>query len=306
MGSIRFYKIAIIMAIFRLQYCQSQSAINNLLSPSDTLNTSRKNAVIISESAIASATLIGLSQMWYADFERSRFKTINDSNEWLQLDKYGHSFSAYQLSRLGANVMNWSGADSKTQILNGSILSLGFLTTVEVFDGFSKEWGFSWSDMAANAAGTGLFVGQELIWQEQRILLKYSFHQTRFAAQRPGKLGDGLLEEMLKDYNGQTYWLSANLHSFLKNENIPKWINLAFGYGAEGMLTGNNDTLGGQFPDQNRYRQFYISLDVDFSRIKTNSRILKTLFDVFNVIKVPFPTLSLDRENGTKLHLIYF
>ena len=108
-------------------------------------------------------------------------------------------------------------------------------------DGFSEEWGFSWTDMAANAAGTGLYVGQQLLWEEQRILLKYSFHRTQFAKQRPNILGNGLSEEFLKDYNGQTYWLSANINSFLKTESIPNWLNVAFGYGAEGMLTGEAD-----------------------------------------------------------------
>jgi hypothetical protein len=93
--------------------------------------------------------------------------------------------------------------------------------------------------MAANAMGTGLYVGQELLWQDQRLLLKYSFHRTDFAQVRPNVLGDGLTEEFLKDYNGQTYWLSANINSFLNLDFIPDWLNLAFGYGADGMLTGN-------------------------------------------------------------------
>ncbi|WP_299521948.1 DUF2279 domain-containing protein [Winogradskyella sp.] len=282
----------------------SQSKLNQFLQPSDTLNTSRRNAVVISEVSLATITLVGLDQLWYADYPRSKFRTINDSNEWLQMDKLGHVFSSYQLGRLGANTLNWAGASKSNQIIYGSTLGLGFLTAVEVMDGFSAEWGFSWADMAANALGTGLFAGQELLWQEQRILLKYSFHRTRFAEQRPDKLGNGLTEEFLKDYNGQTYWLSANINSFLKTEFIPNWVNLAFGYGADGMLTGDpNDPL---FPDQNRIRQYYLSLDIDLSRIKTNSNVLKTIFDVLNVIKIPFPAIELNSRGHVKLHYFYF
>jgi hypothetical protein len=36
----------------------------------------------------------------------------------------------------------------------------------------------------------------------------------------------------------KTYWLSVNLHSFSKAQKIPKWLNLAIGYGADGMITG--------------------------------------------------------------------
>lgn len=282
----------------------SQSGINQFLKPSDSLNKPRRNSVVISETTLATATLIGLNQLWYADYPRSSFKTIDDSSEWLQMDKLGHVFSAYQLTSFGASTLNWAGVRKKDQLLYGSALSLGFLTAVEVMDGFSEEWGFSWTDMAANVAGAGFFVGQELLWDEQRILLKYSFHRTQYAQQRPDKLGNGLAEEFLKDYNGQTYWLSANINSFLKIDGVPNWLNFAFGYGADGMLTGEADDP--LFLNQNRTRQYYLSLDVDLSRIKTNSNLLKTIFSVFNVIKVPFPTLELNSNGRVKMHYLYF
>lgn len=282
----------------------SQSGFNTFLKPSDTLNTHRRNAVIITESALATTTLIGLNQLWYADYPRSSFKTIDDSDEWLQMDKLGHVFSSYQLGSFGASALNWAGVGKKDQLLYGATLGLGFLTAVEIMDGFSEQWGFSWSDMAANVLGTGLYIGQELLWEEQRILLKYSFHRTSYAQQRPDILGEGLSEEFLKDYNGQTYWLSANIKSFIKTEGIPNWLNLAFGYGADGMLTGDpNDPT---FLDQNRTRQYYFSLDIDLSRIKTNSHLLKTIFDVLNVIKVPFPTIEFNDRGRIKWHYIYF
>lgn len=282
----------------------SQTNTLSVLQPSDTLNTSRRNFVVFTEATLASATLVGLNQLWYADYPKSSFKTINDSGEWLQMDKMGHVFSSYQLGRLGASTLNWAGVGRRDQLLYGATLGLGFLTAVEFMDGFSQEWGFSWTDMAANAAGTGFYVGQDLLWQEQRILLKYSFHRTRFAKQRPEKLGNGLYEEFLKDYNGQTYWLSTNLNSFLKTDYIPNWLNVAFGYGADGMLTG--DSKDPLFLNQKRLRQYYLSLDIDLTRIRTNSRLLKSIFDVLNVIKIPFPALELNSKGTVKMHYFYF
>lgn len=294
------------LCCFVTLFVSSQSKTDVFLKPSDTLNIPRRNAVIISEVVLGSLTLIALDQLWYADFERSKFKTIDDTDEWLQMDKLGHVFSSYQLGKFGAGALNWSGVSKKNQLIYGATLGFTFLTAVEIFDGYSQEWGFSWSDMAANGLGTGLYVGQELLWNEQRITMKYSFHQTQYANQRPDKLGDGFLEEVLKDYNGQTYWLSANVHSFFKQSKIPVWLNVAFGYGAEGMLTGKTETLDGMLMNQNRMRQYYLSLDVDLTKIKTNSRLLRTLFDVFNLIKVPFPTMEFNDKNGIKLHYIYF
>lgn len=284
----------------------AQSKFESFLTPSDTLNLPRRNAVIISESSTMGLSLLGLNQLWYADYPRSKFHTLNDADEWLQMDKVGHVFSSYQIGRAGANILNWSGVSKKNQLIYGSTLGFTFLTAVEVFDGFSEEWGFSWSDMAANAAGTGLYVGQELLWEEQRITLKYSFHQTKYAPQRPDKLGEGFIEEMLKDYNGQTYWLSANVHSFFKESQIPKWLNVAIGYGADGMLTGKSETVNNLIISHQRKRQFYLSLDVDLSRIETKSHVLKTIFEVFNVIKVPFPTLELDDRGVLKVYPVYF
>ncbi|MFC0604552.1 DUF2279 domain-containing protein [Winogradskyella pulchriflava] len=297
-----YYYIAFFLVISSSLF--SQSKFNQFLKPSDTLNKQRRNAVVITESSVAIATLIGLNQLWYADYPKSKFKTINDSGEWLQMDKFGHIFSSYQLSRVGASTFNWAGVSKKDQLIYGSTLGLGFLTAVEVMDGFSEEWGFSWTDIAANTFGTGFYVGQELLWEEQRLLLKYSFHRTKYAQQRPNTLGNGLSEEFLKDYNGQTYWLSANINSFLKTDYIPNWLNLAFGYGAEGMLTGDtNDLL---FQNQNRIRQFYLSLDIDLSRIKTKSHFLKSIFDVLNVIKLPFPAIELNSKGSVKMHYFYF
>jgi uncharacterized protein YfiM (DUF2279 family) len=283
----------------------SQSKLNLFLKPSDTLNLQRRNAVIISEASLAGLTLIWLNELWYKDHPSSKFHTLNDNNEWLQMDKIGHVFSSYQISKYGANILNWSGASKNDQLIYGSVLGFTFLSTVEVFDGFSQEWGFSWGDIAANTTGLSLFVGQELLWKEQRIAIKYSFHQTRFADKRPEKLGEGLFEELIKDYNGQTFWVSANLHSFFKGDKLPKWLNIAVGYGADGMLTGFNEPDNQLFMNQNRFRQYYLSLDIDLSRIKTNSHVLRSILDIFNVFKIPFPTLEFNK-NGAVFHLFYY
>ena len=282
----------------------SQSKLDAFLTPSDSLNRPRLNTIVLSEASIGAITLLGLNQLWYADFERSKFHTINDNSSWLQMDKLGHVFTSYQLGKYGSHLLNWSGVSERDQLFYGATLGFSFLTAVEVLDGYSKEWGFSWGDILANGSGTGLYIGQELLWKEQRIALKYSFHQTKYAKQRPDKLGETYLEQTLKDYNGQTYWLSANLHSFFKESKIPKWLNVAVGYGAEGMLTGTKDVDNQVLTSNERYRQYFLSFDLNLSKISTNSKLLRSILDVFNVIKIPFPTLEFNKK-GTVFHLFY-
>lgn len=284
----------------------AQTKINTFLTPSDTLNNARKKLVYGAEATVLGVTLIGLNQLWYKEYPQSNFHFINDNNDWMQMDKAGHLFSTYHLGKFGAEMLHWSGATKKEKLVYGSTLGLGFLTTVEVFDGFSQEWGASWGDLIANTSGTLLYVSQELLWNEQRITPKFSFHTTRFANARPETLGASFNEQILKDYNGQTYWLSFNLQTFTKCKNIPKWLNLAIGYGAENMLYGNKQEASLERYTQNAYRQFYLSLDVDLTKIQTKSPFLKTLFAVFNTIKVPAPTLQYDAKNGLKAHVFYF
>lgn len=285
---------------------KAQSKFESFLTPSDTLNKKRQNTVIVTEAALASVTLLGLNQLWYADYPRSNFHFINDNKEWLQMDKVGHMYSAYHLGRFGAEMMNWSGANQK-QLVYGATLGFAFLTAVEVLDGFSSEWGASSGDIIANATGTALYVSQELLWREQRITPKFSFHTTHYANLRPESLGSSLNEQLLKDYNGQTYWLSVNLHSFAKETKIPKWLNVAFGYGADGMLTGNlqNDNVN-SIQNPERFRQFYLSLDVNLAKIDTKSHFLKTVFSIFNTIKIPAPTLEYSANKGLKAYALYF
>lgn len=281
--------------------------MDSFLKPSDSLNTKRQNAVIISETVLASGALLGLNQLWYADYPKSDFHFINDNSEWLQMDKLGHSFSSYHLGRVGAEALNWSGVSKKKQLVYGAGLGFIFLNAVEVFDGFSSEWGASTGDIIANASGTALYVSQELIWNEQRINPKFSFHTTKYADQRPAVLGSSFTEQILKDYNGQTYWLSINLYSFSKDSKIPKWLNLALGYGGDGMVTGNKENYAqNSVLNVQRFRQFYLSLDVDLTKIKTKSNFLKTIFSVVNTVKIPAPTIEIRQFNGIKWHLIYF
>jgi hypothetical protein len=84
----------------------------------------------------------------------------------------------------------------------------------------------------------------------------------------------------------------------MKQESkFPKWLNIAVGYGANGMIGARDNNFliqdaDGTIRTFNRYRQGYLSLDVDFNRIKTKSRFLKSIFSYINIVKIPFPNLE--------------
>ena len=312
----------------------SQSARLSFFEPADTLHRGRFWTCAGSGFAIYSAFSIGLYNTWYKEFELTGFHTFDDWGEWEHMDKAGHWFTAYTESVLAFKGARWTGLSRPAAMWTGAAVGFGLQATVEVMDAFSAKWGFSWADIAFNTIGVGTFVGQELLWQEQRILVKISSNPVRYPdtpvfsvdgdrqmplSRRARELyGTSFAELFLKDYNAMTAWLSVNPASFLPPaegaSRLPRWLNVAVGYGAGNVYGG----FGNRWEDETgaayqlpadafpRYRQFFLSPDIDFTRIPTRSSFLRTLFSVINWIKVPAPTLEMNTRGQVKFHAVYW
>jgi uncharacterized protein YfiM (DUF2279 family) len=290
-----------------ISLCQS-SKLDSLGTPSnDSINHKRLKGLVIGATAIYAGSMTGLYSLWYAGYPHSSFHFINDNGEWLQMDKGGHYTTSYYLGRIGYESMRWAGVSENKAACYGGITGLLFLTGVEIFDGFSAEWGFSWGDMTANTLGSVLFIAQQLTWHDQKIVLKWSFHSTSNAQYNPNLLGSNFQERMIKDYNGQTYWLSGNLRKIGLHKS-PKWLNLSIGYGAEGMTGANSnpsEVNGRNVPYSDRYRQYYIAPDIDLSSFASKSKTLSLILKTLGFIKFPMPAVEFNK-NGVKFHPIYF
>jgi VanZ family protein len=279
-------------------------------SSQDSVHTRKLNNFLIISGIAYGAALTSLSEVWYKNQEKQPFRFFDDSQEWQQMDKAGHFYSAFHLSQVSAHFLHNAGLPTKKSYLFGSLAGAVLLLPIEIFDGFSSAYGASWSDLAANTLGASFFLGQSLLWQEVRIHPKFSFHQTEMAPLRPNTLGHQLHEEFLKDYNGQTYWLSLDLYSFMKSENkFPKWLNIAVGYGANNMLYARQEQnlSAGQVP----YRQFYLALDLDLSHYRLpptrfTNKILNGALYVVNMVHLPAPTVSFSQQQGFQWHWMYF
>lgn len=270
----------------------------------------RKIGVSVTAGALYAASVTGLYYLWYADYPKSEFHFFNDCGQWLSMDKVGHTVSSYWVGRIGYESLRWSHVDRKKAIWYGGTWGLAYLTTVEIFDGFSEEWGASLCDMAANTLGAGILIGQQLILDDQPFLFKFSFHPTEYADYRPDLLGDNFIQQMLKDYNGQTYWLSGNISYFLPEDTwFPKWLDVSFGYSGEGMLGAedNPEEYNGEpLPYFERYPQFFLSLDADLTKIPTNNETVRLLLNLIGYIKIPCPALEFNRIDKVKWHWIYY
>ena len=297
----RFGIQASIAAFFMLFLTTQVTAQDgNFWQPSDTLQKGRLTLVSAVAGAGFTGTMIGLNELWYSNQPRSSFHFFDDNADWLQMDKAGHAATGYQLSRLGFEATRWTGVEDRRAMMAGAGFAMLFLTGIEVLDGFSTEWGFSLGDFGANVAGGALFVGQQLGWEEQRVALKFSFSPSGLAQYRPETLGSNDLERAIKDYNGQTYWLSVNPGSFRPGgAKLLPWLNVALGYSGFGMLGGaaNPDfnNAGDALPEMERYRRYFLSFDVDLTRISTKSKFLRTVFSTFGFVKIPAPAVEFSR-----------
>ena len=284
----------------------------------DTSSPDRKRLWLVggTQAALWIGSFVALNQFWYADYPRSSFHFFNDSREWNQMDKLGHVFTTFQVSNISAKMWKWAGLNHRKSVLYGAIAGMAYQSIIEVQDAYSKEWGFSLADMGSNLLGAGIFVAQELAWEEKRIRLKLSFSDHDYPKEVKTRyeqlFGNNFVERYLKDYNSQTYWVSVNPSSFLTKGKFPRWLNIAAGYSTDLMLGGTENTWTdkqGTFFDRTdipRVRRFYLSPDIDFTRIPTNSKLLKTVFQVIGGIKIPAPTLELNSKGRLKAHLLYF
>jgi VanZ family protein len=261
-------------------------------------------------------SFVALNKLWYDEYPRTSFHFFNDNREWNQMDKLGHVFTTFQVSNISSKMWQWAGLSHKRSVIYGAISGIAYQSVIEIQDAYSAEWGFSLSDMGSNFLGAAMFVAQELTWEEKRIRLKLSFsnhdYPKEVTARYEHLFGSTFIERYLKDYNSQTYWVSVNPRSFLTNSRFPGWLNIAAGYSSDLMLGGRENVWTdkeGVFFDRRdipRTRRFYLSPDVDFTRIPTNSKLLKTVFQLIGGIKFPAPALELNSKGKFRAHLFYF
>ncbi len=269
------------------------------------VNKKRLTIVAVGGAAAYAGSLAVLNNAWYKDQGKSSFHFYNDNAQWNQMDKAGHFYTAYQLSSIGKQLFMWTNMSEKKSSIWGAILSQALMTPIEILDGHAVEYGFSWGDIAANLLGAGFFLSQEMVSDKQKIKPKFSVHRTEYAKMRPEAFGTDLHNQLLKDYNGHTYWLSFDLHGLTgESKSIPKFLNLALGYGAEQMVYGseNENNVNGFYS----HRQYYIGIDIDLSYIRTKSKFINALLFVADMIKLPAPALEFNNGGGTNFYWLYF
>ena len=282
-------------------------------------STSYCNAEIIDKKIfipiIISGTIIGIGGISYLNFMLNKseasepFHVYNDNKANLQIDKFQHAYGSYIESYLGYHLLKNAGVKKNLALVCGGTFGFVLQGQKEIIDGFHAQGGFSYGDVIANASGSVLFIIQEILFNEQVLKYKFSFSRSEYADLANGYLGRTIWGEYSHDYNGHTYWLSINANKILLKTKLPGWINIAAGYSANGMLGPfeNIKSYGGiNIPETQRYRQYLLSLDIDWSKIRTKSKFVRIIFNAMNFVKVPFPTIEVNSKGKVKGYWIYF
>jgi len=246
-----------------------------------------------------------LGTTWYAQEDLSSFHLFNDWHEWKQMDKMGHALGGYHGTKWMITGLKWSGIPKRQAILYGGMTGMIVMSSIEIFDGFGEKWGASLPDIGANFVGVSVAMLNQWLWNENRIQIKYSYWPSDIARslEHQDVLGANLPEWILKDYNGAAYWMSLRVHSFLPEGNFkriyPRWLNVAFGYGAGGLLGGYGtdpeDVIAAR-----EFRKYYLSLDIDFSNIRVRSGFWRMFLDGMSIFRLYLPAVQFDRH-GVKM-----
>ena len=162
--------------------------------------------------------------------------------------KVGHATTAYH-SMLGKDLMEWGGVWKKHY---GMVVYMEhFFNNLLKLMAFRKRC-VSWGDLIANTSGARIYWSRAF---GKNKGYKWSILSNQWIAQTQANLlGSNFLQQSLKDYNGQVYWLSFTINVF-KNF-ITRLFNVAIGYGADGMY-GNPDEV----------KQEFASLDINLRNI---------------------------------------
>lgn len=285
----------------------SQDSVNP--GSSGKINKTKLFTAIALESAFYAGGMSYLNFIWYKDHNRAPLHFDNDTRAYLQCDKFGHMYSAYIESYIGYKLLRNAGVKKGPALLYGGTLGLILQTPIEIFDGIYDGWGFSWGDEIANTVGTCLMIGQELLFDDQILKYKWSYWPSPYPLTSSGHLVNEWYNRIILDYNAHTYWLSVPLIKIMPVSKIPPWLALSLGYGANGMMGKyENVTSYNGIPvlPTERYRQYLLSLDIDWTKIKTNNKLLRAILNCMVFIKLPFPAVEFNSLGKIRGYWMYY
>jgi uncharacterized protein YfiM (DUF2279 family) len=285
-------KFIVVLFLFTIHF-------NTIFSQSDTNYQVKKTIVVSSQAISYLGFTYEMSQHFFTTTPMSAFHLKQDWKTWRGLDKVFHSYGSYQLSSLFYQMNRWAGFSKKRALNLAFIESTIFSTTKEYCDGRIEVGGWSWYDMGMNFAGNSLFYLQEKFLDKQLFQMKYSYNNSGLQHYNPNVLGASWKTFWLRDYNGQTFWISTSLGNM--NLTTNKWLKplaICFGYGGNNLIW----EFSNKQINLERYSQFYLGLDIDLTQIKSKYQLINTALFLFNRLRIPLPCIEYNSLGQFSFH----
>lgn len=243
---------------------------------------------IVAASTVPAAVMFGALYQNYNDFwlasNTSPFHISNDPPYTMHSDKFGHAYYTYACTDLIKIAYREVGVAPKTAVWIGAGVTLLAQTMVEIGDGFrtgAPYFGFSPGDQICNILGAGLAVGKEYALELRRIDFKLGFKTSEAYKQ-------GAFSSILDDNESRYFWLTFNFLDLI-HEDMPKWLNLGFGYGVENIVTEQ------YVPGRVRgvpTSLMYIGPDINLKALPIKGKVWEIIAEVLDHIRIPLPGLQ--------------
>src|SRR6478672_9789540 len=119
----------------------SGTGLSSNFSSADTLSPSGKRWIVSGANlAVWTASYVMLNKAWYSHYDREKFHVFNDNPEWNQMDKLGHLWTTYHVSRVANEWWQWTGMSKKKSALLGGVSGMAYQGLIELQDGYSSKW----------------------------------------------------------------------------------------------------------------------------------------------------------------------
>jgi hypothetical protein len=286
------------------------STISYFLSASKDTDPQKVKILVIGCVLFYITIMMGLWISWYGNQDRVDFHWFDDSQEWLYMDKLGHVYTAYIIAMTLYRLWKWTGISKEKNIFYTVSMTWVWQASYEYFDGLYIAYGASLYDLAANTLGLLLFVLQIVYFNSILLWLKWSVHLSPWAIIRPDLLGNNIFIQLIKDYNGHTYWYSLDVNKWLGLKYWPSWLMICIGIGADGLLGGVDNVWSDvqnniqDYSHVMRTNRWYVSIDINPFLI--DIKWIRYILAPFNYMKIPCPCLELSVESGISWHWVKF
>lgn len=221
-----------------------------------------------------------LTDLWWKG-EPSRFH-FNWRDDWryaLGADKVGHAITPYIGTDILRQALEWTGMQRNASLWWGAGAACAYTTYIEVRDGFSAEWGFSWGDFIANNLGIGWRVAEAYEPWLNNIRFKVSYWPG--AAYRSGAYGS-----IVDDYESTYHWASLNVNALLPaawRDLWPDFVNIAVGHSVKDIAAY----------DGSGHHELYLGLDWNTEGLPGDGAFWNRLKRTLNYYHLPAPTVRI-------------